>query len=140
MRLASVMREWGIDQLSLGDTIGVATPGQVRGVVRALTAEGIPVESIALHMHDTYGMAVANVYAGLEEGVRAFDAAAGGVGGCPFARSATGNLATDDLIWMLEGLGIRTGIDLDALTDTSIWLTSALGKNPASRVATALTR
>lgn len=79
------MREWGIDQLSLGDTIGVATPGQVRVVVRALTAEGIPVESIALHMHDTYGMAVANVYAGLEEGVRAFDAAAGGVGGCPFA-------------------------------------------------------
>lgn len=140
VRLATAMREWGIEQLSLGDTIGVATPGQVRGVVRALTAEGIPIEAIALHMHDTYGMAVANVYAGLEEGVRVFDAAAGGVGGCPFARSATGNLATDDLVWMLEGLGIRTGIDLDALTDTSIWLTSALGKTPASRVATALTR
>ncbi|MFD5224234.1 hydroxymethylglutaryl-CoA lyase [Microbacterium sp. NPDC058342] len=140
VRVASVMRDWGVEQLSLGDTIGVATPGQVRAVVRTLVAEGVPAGSLALHMHDTYGMAVANVYAGLEEGVRVFDAAAGGVGGCPFAKSATGNLATDDLVWMLEGLGIRTGIDLDALTETSIWLTRALGKTPASRVATALTR
>ncbi|MFP1603796.1 hydroxymethylglutaryl-CoA lyase [Microbacterium sp. 2216-1] len=140
VRLASVMRSWGVEQLSLGDTIGVATPGQVRGIVRALVDSGIPVGEIALHMHDTYGMAVANVHAGLEEGVRVFDAAAGGVGGCPFARSATGNLATDDLVWMLEGLGIRTGIDLDALTETSIWLTRALGKAPTSRVATALSR
>ena len=140
VRLASLMRAWGVEQLSLGDTIGVATPGQVSAVVRALGAEGIPVDMLALHMHDTYGMAVANVYAGLEAGVRVFDAAAGGVGGCPFAKSATGNLATDDLVWMLEGLGIRTGIDLDALTETSIWLSNALGKTPASRVATALTR
>lgn len=140
VRLARTMHGWGIEQLSLGDTIGVATPGQVRAVVRTLAAEGLPIGSLALHMHDTYGMAVANVYAGLEEGVRIFDAAAGGVGGCPFAKSATGNLATDDLVWMLEGLGIRTGIDLDALTETSIWLTRALGKTPASRVATALTR
>ena len=140
VRLASLMRDWGVEQLSLGDTIGVATPGQVRALVRSLVAEGVAIDTLALHMHDTYGMAVANVYAGLEEGVRVFDAAAGGVGGCPFARSATGNLATDDLVWMLEGLGIRTGIDLDALTETSLWLTSALGKTPASRVATALTR
>ncbi|MEJ1089786.1 hydroxymethylglutaryl-CoA lyase [Microbacterium sp. Mu-80] len=140
LRLARDMRSWGIEELSFGDTIGVATPGQVRTLVRALVAEGIPVESIALHMHDTYGMAAANVYAGLEEGVRVFDAAAAGVGGCPFAKSATGNLATDDLVWMLEGLGIRTGIDLDALNDTSVWLSRALGKPTTSRVATALTR
>lgn len=140
VRLALQMRSWGIDDLSLGDTIGVATPGQVKGVVRALLDAGIPVSALALHMHDTYGMALANVYAGLEEGVRIFDAAAGGVGGCPFAKSATGNLATDDLVWMLEGLGIRTGIDLDALTETSAWLAHALDKPTTSRVATALTR
>ncbi|MFC4138597.1 MULTISPECIES: hydroxymethylglutaryl-CoA lyase [unclassified Microbacterium] len=140
VRLAATMRSWGIHHLSLGDTIGVATPGQVRSIVRALVADGIPLPGIALHMHDTYGMAAANVYAGLEEGVRVFDASAGGVGGCPFAKSATGNLATDDLVWMLEGLGIRTGIDLDGLVETSAWLTRELGKAPTSRVATALTR
>lgn len=140
VRLALLMRFWGIDDLSLGDTIGVATPGQVKQVLRALTASGIPVDSLALHLHDTYGVALANVYAGLEEGVRIFDAAAGGVGGCPFAKSATGNLATDDLVWMLEGLGIRTGIDLDALIDTSAWLSQALEKPTTSRVAKALTR
>lgn len=140
VRLAITMREWGVVDLSLGDTIGVATPGQVQRVVRALVADGIPLASLALHLHDTYGMALANVYAGLEEGVRIFDASAGGVGGCPFAKSATGDLATDDLVWMLEGLGIRSGIDLDALTETSAWLTRELGKAPTSRVATALTR
>ncbi|MGL3149080.1 hydroxymethylglutaryl-CoA lyase [Microbacterium sp. A82] len=140
VRLARLMRDWGIADLSLGDTIGVATPGQVRGVVRALVADGIPTSALALHMHDTYGMALANVYAGLEEGVRIFDAAAGGVGGCPFAKSATGNLATDDLVWMLTGLGIRTGIDLDALTETSAWLSQVLSKPTTSRVAAALTR
>lgn len=140
VRLASAMRSWGIVDLSLGDTIGVATPGHVKQTVRALVAAGIPVSSLALHMHDTYGMALANVYAGLEEGVRIFDAAAAGVGGCPFAKSATGNLATDDLVWMLEGLGIRTGIDPDALTETSAWLSQALGKPVTSRVAKALTR
>ena len=138
--LATRMRGWGVRELSLGDTIGVATPGQVRTVVRALTDAGIPVSDLALHMHDTYGMAAVNVYAGLDEGVRVFDAAAGGVGGCPFAKSATGNLSTDDLVWMLEGMGIRTGIDLDALVETSAWLAHELGKNPMSRVATALTR
>jgi len=140
LRLARDMHSWGIQDLSFGDTIGVATPGQVRALVSDLVADGIPITSIALHMHDTYGMAVANVHAGLEEGVRVFDAAAAGVGGCPFAKSATGNVATDDLVWMLEGLGIRTGIDLDALTETSAWLSRALGKPPTSRVATALTR
>ncbi len=140
VRLATLMQSWGLTALSLGDTNGVATPGHVRTVVRALTAAEVPVSNIALHMHDTYGQALANVYAGLEEGVRIFDAAAGGVGGCPFAKSATGNLATDDLVWMLDGLGVRTGINLDALTETSAWLARSLGKPPTSRVATALTR
>ena len=140
VRLASAMRSWGIADLSLGDTIGVATPGHVKQTVRALADAGIPVSSLALHMHDTYGMALANVYAGLEEGVRIFDAAAAGVGGCPFAKSATGNLATDDLVWMLEGLGIHTGINPDALTETSAWLSQTLGKPATSRVAKALTR
>ncbi|MFC7431496.1 MULTISPECIES: hydroxymethylglutaryl-CoA lyase [unclassified Agrococcus] len=138
VRVATLLREQGVDELSLGDTIGVATPGQVRGVVDALADAGIRPESIALHMHDTYGTALANVLAGLEAGVRTFDAAAGGIGGCPFARSATGNLATDDLVWMLDGMGVRTGVDLDALTDASAWLSAALARPTSSRVARAL--
>ncbi|UTX54626.1 hydroxymethylglutaryl-CoA lyase [Leucobacter aridicollis] len=138
--LAQRMRAFGVQALSLGDTIGVATPGQVTDVLRTLTGEGIPVGDIALHMHDTYGQALANVSAGLAAGVRVFDASAAGIGGCPFARSATGNLATDDLLWMLAGLGIHTGIDLDALTETGAWLSAALDKPPTSRVAMALAR
>ena len=140
VRLATEMRTWGIRELSLGDTIGVATPGQVKHIVRLLAGSGIAVTDVALHLHDTYGTALANVYAGLEEGVRTFDAATGGVGGCPFAKSATGNLAADDLIWMLEGLGIRTGVDLDAVVETSAWLSAVLQRPITSRVATALTR
>lgn len=137
-RVATLLHEWGVDEVSLGDTIGVATPGQVRGIVDALVADGIPIDRLALHMHDTYGMALANVLAGLEAGVRTFDASAAGVGGCPFARSATGNLATDDLVWMLDGMGVRTGVDLDALTDASAWLSTALARPTPSRVARAL--
>lgn len=140
VELAARMRSWGIDELSLGDTIGVATPGQVKQLIRALRDGGVPTASLALHMHDTYGTALANVSAGLDEGVRIFDAATGGVGGCPFAKSATGNLAADDLLWMLTGLGIQTGVDLDAVTETSVWLSTALAKPLTSRVATALTR
>jgi len=140
VRLATAMRAWGSRELSLGDTIGVATPGQIKRIVRLLTGTGIAVTDLALHLHDTYGTALANVYAGLEEGVRTFDAATGGVGGCPFAKSATGNLAADDLVWMLEGLGIRTGVDLDAVVETSSWLSAVLQRPITSRVATALTR
>lgn len=132
------LMETGVSSLSLGDTIGVATPGHVRSVIRALVDAGIEVERIALHAHDTYGQALANVYAALLEGVTEFDASAGGVGGCPFALSATGNLATEDLVWMLTGLGVETGLDLEALTATSTWLSGHLGKPAASRVATAL--
>ena len=135
---ATVLAETGVGSISLGDTIGVATPGHVRAVVRALVDAGIPVERLALHAHDTYGQALTNVYAALLEGVTEFDASAGGVGGCPFALSATGNLATEDLVWMLTGLGIDTGVDLGALVDTSSWLAGHLGKPTVSRVATAL--
>ncbi|GAB3697661.1 hydroxymethylglutaryl-CoA lyase [Saccharopolyspora tripterygii] len=135
---AVALMETGVSSISLGDTIGVATPGHVRSVIRALVAAGVEVERIALHAHDTYGQALANVYAALLEGVTEFDASVGGVGGCPFALSATGNLATEDLVWMLTGLGVETGVDLESLIATSTWLAGHLGKPAASRVATAL--
>lgn len=128
----------GVDSLSLGDTIGVATPGHVQDVVRRLVEAGVPVDRLALHAHDTYGQALANVYAALEAGVTEFDSSAGGVGGCPFALSATGNLATEDLVWMLHGLGIDTGVDLPALVDTSVWLAGHLGRPSPSRTVAAL--
>lgn len=138
VRLASEMSDWGVDELSLGDTIGVATPGLVHATVDALTAAGLPLSKLGLHMHDTYGQALANVYAGLEAGITIFDASTAGVGGCPFAKSATGNLATEDLIWMLTGLGIETGVDLRALLQISSWLARELHRPITSRVATAL--
>ncbi len=129
--------ELGCDQLSLGDTIGVATPGHVRALLTAFADAGVGTDRIAVHFHDTYGQARANSYAALEAGVRTFDASAGGLGGCPYAESATGNLATEDLVWMLEGLGVRTGVDLDALIATSRWMADQLGRPSASRVVQA---
>ncbi|MCK4177012.1 hydroxymethylglutaryl-CoA lyase [Aciditerrimonas ferrireducens] len=128
----------GCREVSLGDTIGVATPGQVRGLVEALGEAGVVVERLALHCHDTYGQALANVLAGLLAGVRTVDSAIGGLGGCPFAEGAAGNLATEELVWMLEGLGIRTGVDLGALVATNHWLRGQLGRPLRSRVAQAL--
>lgn len=128
----------GVDSLSLGDTIGVATPGHLQDVVRRLVEAGVPVDRLALHAHDTYGQALANVYAALEAGVTEFDSSAGGVGGCPFALSASGNLATEDLVWVLHGLGIDTGVDLPALVDTSVWLAGHLGRPSPSRTVAAL--
>ena len=122
----------GCSSISLGDTIGTATPGHVTAVLQALIESGIPVESIALHTHNTYGQALANVYAALQMGVSEFDASAGGVGGRPFAGSATGNLATEDLLWMLDGLGISTGVDIRTVAQTSQWLSQQLGKPLAS--------
>jgi hydroxymethylglutaryl-CoA lyase len=130
----------GCTQLSLGDTIGVATPGQVRALLADLAAAGMGGAQVAVHFHDTYGQALANTLAALESGVTWIDASAGGLGGCPYARSATGNLATEDLVWMLDGLGVRTGVDLDALAATSAWLADRLGRPSPSRVVTALTR
>jgi hydroxymethylglutaryl-CoA lyase len=135
----------GCDELSLGDTIGVATPGHVTALLDALTGTGrnsgaaVPVEHLAVHFHDTYGQALSNTLAALRCGVTVVDASAGGLGGCPYARSATGNLATEDLVWMLDGLGIRTGVDLDRLSATSVWMAEHLGRPSPSRTVRALT-
>ncbi|MFE2428275.1 hydroxymethylglutaryl-CoA lyase [Streptomyces sp. NPDC059373] len=125
----------GCDELSLGDTIGVATPGHVVALLEALD---IPVDRIAVHFHDTYGQALSNTLAALQQGVSIVDASAGGLGGCPYAKSATGNLATEDLVWMLDGLGIETGVDLNRLTATSVWMAEQLGRPSPSRTVRAL--
>ncbi|MFJ9392057.1 hydroxymethylglutaryl-CoA lyase [Nocardioides sp. NPDC101246] len=128
----------GADELSLGDTIGVATAGHVKALIGAFTAEGVPTDRLALHFHDTYGQALANTLAGLQSGVTTYDASAGGLGGCPYAKSATGNLATEDLLWMLDGLGIEHGVDLGKVADTSRWLADHLGRPSPSAVVRAL--
>jgi hydroxymethylglutaryl-CoA lyase len=136
--VAARLIELGCSSISLGDTIGVATAGHVVAVLDRVAAAGVPRDRTALHLHDTYGQALANVLAGLEAGVTEFDASAGGLGGCPYAKSATGNLATEDLVWMLEGLGIETGVDLMKLAATSRWLAATLGRPSPSRVVAAL--
>jgi len=128
----------GASQLSLGDTIGVATAGAVGTLLDALNAAGLPDDALAVHFHDTYGQALANAYAAWQHGIRTFDASAGGLGGCPYADSATGNLATEDLVWMFRGLGVDTGVDLDALVATSVWMAGVLGRPSPSKVVTAL--
>lgn len=130
--------DMGCTQLSLGDTIGVATPGHVEAVLRAFVAADVPIRRLAVHFHDTYGQALANTHAALRLGVSTVDASAGGLGGCPYAKSATGNLATEDLVWMLEGLGIEHGVDLDALVVTSVWMAEQLGRPSPSRAVKAL--
>ena len=136
--VARRMVDLGCEQLSIGDTIGVATPGHVRALIAALIDGGIPLDRIAVHFHDTYGQALSNTLAALQAGITTVDASAGGLGGCPYAKSATGNLATEDLVWQLHGLGIETGIDLPALVETSVWMGKQLGRPPVSRVVTAL--
>ena len=128
----------GVGQLSLGDTIGVATAGHVRALMQAFVAAGVATDRLALHFHDTYGQALTNVHAGLQEGVTTYDASAGGLGGCPYAKSATGNLATEDLVWFLTGLGIEHGVDLAAVVGTSTWMAGQLGRPSPSAVVRAL--
>jgi hydroxymethylglutaryl-CoA lyase len=128
----------GASQLSIGDTIGVGTAAHVQALVGAFGAAGTGPESLAMHFHDTYGQALANAHAALQVGITTFDASAGGLGGCPYAESATGNLATEDLVWMLDGLGIEHGVDLASLVETSTWMAGVLGKEPASAVVRAL--
>jgi hydroxymethylglutaryl-CoA lyase len=128
----------GASQLSLGDTIGVGTAGHVRALLAAFADAGLASGQLAMHFHDTYGQALANAYAALECGITTFDASAGGLGGCPYAKSATGNLATEDLVWMLTGLGIPHGVDLDALVATSTWMAGQLGRPSPSAVVRAL--
>jgi hydroxymethylglutaryl-CoA lyase len=128
----------GCDDLSLGDTVGVATPGHVARLLRSLVDAGTPVERIGVHFHDTYGQALANALTAMRCGVTTIDSSAGGLGGCPYAESATGNLATEDLVWQLNGLGIETGIDLAALVRTSVWMARQLGRPSPSAVVRAL--
>ncbi|MGW6220221.1 hydroxymethylglutaryl-CoA lyase [Streptomyces olivaceus] len=138
MRVCRALLDMGCDELSLGDTIGVATPGHVSALLTALDGAGVPVERLGVHFHDTYGQALSNTLTALRHGVRTVDASAGGLGGCPFAKSATGNLATEDLVWMLRGLGIDTGIDLGRLVATSVWMAAHLGRPSPSRTVRAL--
>ncbi|GHF78348.1 hydroxymethylglutaryl-CoA lyase [Amycolatopsis bartoniae] len=131
--------ELGCSQLSLGDTIGVATAGQVEGLLAAFADAGVGPERLAVHFHDTYGQALANTVTALRCGVSTVDSSAGGLGGCPYAESATGNLATEDLLWTLDGLGVETGVDLGKLAATSAWMAERLGRPSPSRVVSALT-
>jgi hydroxymethylglutaryl-CoA lyase len=128
----------GASQLSLGDTIGVGTPGHVTALLAAFNEAGLSNGQLAMHFHDTYGQALSNTQAALRAGVTTFDASTGGLGGCPYAESATGNLATEDLVWMLDGLGVETGVDLAKLVDTSVWMAEQLGRPSPSRVVAAL--
>jgi hydroxymethylglutaryl-CoA lyase len=128
----------GCTQLSLGDTIGVGTPGHVTALLGAFTAAGVGSDRLAVHFHDTYGQALANTLAALQAGITTVDASAGGLGGCPYAKNATGNLATEDLVWMLDGLGIETGVDLARLVETSLWMAGHLGRPSPSGVVRAL--
>ncbi|MFE1285395.1 hydroxymethylglutaryl-CoA lyase [Streptomyces sp. NPDC058751] len=138
VRVCRALRDMGCDELSLGDTIGVATPGHVRALLAGLNEEGVPTGALGVHFHDTYGQALSNTLAALQHGVATVDASAGGLGGCPYAKSATGNLATEDLVWMLQGLGIDTGVDLGRLTATSVWMAGQLGRPSPSRTVNAL--
>ncbi|MFJ4981754.1 hydroxymethylglutaryl-CoA lyase [Streptomyces coeruleorubidus] len=138
VKVCRALLDMGCDELSLGDTIGVATPGHVVALLAALDEAGIPPSALGVHFHDTYGQALANTLAALQQGVTTVDASAGGLGGCPYAKSATGNLATEDLVWMLRGLGIETGIDLGRLVATSAWMATHLGRPSPSRTVRAL--
>jgi hydroxymethylglutaryl-CoA lyase len=132
------LMDLGCDQLSLGDTIGTGTTGHVHTLLEALEQKGIGPDRVGVHFHDTYGQALANTMAALADGVRMVDASAGGLGGCPYAHSATGNLATEDLVWALHGAGVETGVDLDALVATSAWMAAQLGRPSSSGVVKAL--
>ncbi|MGV9250893.1 hydroxymethylglutaryl-CoA lyase [Streptomyces sp. NPDC003697] len=138
VRVCAALLDMGCDELSLGDTIGVATPGHVAALLTALNERGVPTPALGVHFHDTYGQALANTLAALRHGVTTVDASAGGLGGCPYAKSATGNLATEDLVWMLRGLGIDTGVDLGRLVATSAWMAGRLGRPSPSRTVRAL--
>jgi hydroxymethylglutaryl-CoA lyase len=130
--------QMGCTEISLGDTTGVGTPGQVAALLTLLAQRGVPVAMLAVHFHDTYGQALSNTLLALQQGVTTVDASAGGLGGCPYAGSATGNLATEDLVWLLHGLGIDTGVDLPALVATSVWMAEQLGRPSPSRALAAL--
>jgi hydroxymethylglutaryl-CoA lyase len=137
VEVAQKLWELGCYEISLGDTIGVGTPAKARQMLRAVS-RAVPMTNLAMHFHDTYGQALANLYAGMEEGARVIDSAAGGLGGCPFAPGATGNVATEDVVYMLEGMGIATGVDMTKLLAATNAVSRLLGHPPVSRVASAL--
>jgi hydroxymethylglutaryl-CoA lyase len=133
VRVARALFDMGCYEISLGDTIGVGTPRKARAMLEAVAGE-VPMAALAVHFHDTYGQAVANVAACLEAGVRVVDAAVSGTGGCPYARGASGNVATEDIVYLLDGMGFSHGVDLDALAATGRWLSSLLGRDSMSKV------
>ena len=135
--VADALWDLGCYEISLGDTIGVGTPLKARQLLRAV-AGTVPIGRLAMHFHDTYGQALANIYACLQLGVATFDASVAGLGGCPYARGATGNVATEDVLYLLRGLGIDTGVDLDQVVDTGQWISAALGRKPLARAGNAL--
>ncbi|HMW22682.1 MAG TPA: hydroxymethylglutaryl-CoA lyase [Burkholderiaceae bacterium] len=135
--VARLMKAIGVQHVGVADTIGVGTPRKVQAALEAALAH-YPLEEVSGHFHDTYGMAVANVYAALELGIATFDTSVSGLGGCPYAKGATGNVATEDVVWLLHGLGIETGVDLDALIDAGAFIRGALGQGSGSRVGRAL--
>jgi hydroxymethylglutaryl-CoA lyase len=135
--VAHALFEMGCYEISLGDTIGAGTPEKTKTMLEAVTRR-VPLKKIAGHFHDTWGMAVANIYAALEVGVSVFDSSVAGLGGCPYAAGASGNVATEEVVWLLRGLGIDCGVDLNKLVDTGAWISAELGREPASRVARAI--
>ena len=136
VRVSKRLYELGCDEISLGDTIGVGTPVKARAMLHAVSGE-VPMKALAVHFHDTYDQALANILACLEEGVRVIDSSVSGTGGCPYAKGATGNVATEDVAYMLHGMDIDTGVDLDKLIETGWWLAQHLGKPTSSRVTRA---
>ena len=136
VRVAGRLHAMGCYEVSLGDTIGIGTPVKAREMLRAV-ADAVPMSALAVHFHDTRGQALANILACLEEGVRVVDSAVSGTGGCPYAKGASGNVATEDVVYMLEGMGMRTGVDLAALVETGRWLAALLGRPSGSKVTLA---
>jgi isopropylmalate/homocitrate/citramalate synthase len=135
--VAAALYEMGCYEVSLGDTIGTGTPGKTKAMLAAVAAR-VPITKLAGHYHDTYGQALANIYASLELGVATFDSSVAGLGGCPYAKGASGNVATEDVVYMLNGLGIRTGVDLDKVVDIGQWICGVIGKEPASKAGKAI--
>jgi hydroxymethylglutaryl-CoA lyase len=135
--MAKEMADMGCYEISLGDTIGTGTPERAKAMIDAV-AKKVPIEKLALHFHDTYGQALANIYAGLELGVAVVDSSVSGLGGCPYAPGAAGNVASEDVLYMLNGMGIETGVDFDKLVEAGRFITDAIGRPPVSKVAQAM--
>lgn len=135
--VSKALLDLGCYEISLGDTIGVGTPLKVQTML-AEVSKAVPMDKLAGHFHNTYGMAIANIYASLQMGMAVFDASVAGLGGCPYAKGASGNVATEDVVYLLNGLGIDSGVDLTSLVETAVWVSAQLGRSPASNVAKAL--